>query len=126
MGRGLCLAALAREESRGAHTRGAIIPHPSAALRTRFVSSLDMTDSPLFTEPVLVVNQKAKLIEINNEYAVFDEDGTQIGAVRQVGQSKARKVLRVLTSVDQFLTHRSRSSTRPARCSWPSPGPPSS
>jgi hypothetical protein len=65
-----------------------------------------MTDSPLFTEPVLVVNQKAKLIEINNEYAVFDQAGTQIGAVREVGQSKARKVLRVLTSVDQFLTHR--------------------
>src|SRR5262245_53728880 len=26
----------------------------------------------LFTEPVLVVNQKAKLIEINNEYAICD------------------------------------------------------
>ena len=41
----------------------------------------------LFTEPVLVVNQKAKLIEVNNEYAIFDQHGTQIGAVRQVGQS---------------------------------------
>jgi uncharacterized protein YxjI len=35
---------------------------------------------------------------------VFDQNGGQIGAVRQVGQSKARKVLRALTSVDQFLT----------------------
>ena len=60
----------------------------------------------LFTEQILVVNQKAKLIEINNEYAVFDQNGTQIGAVRQVGQSAAKKVLRVLTSVDQFLTHK--------------------
>lgn len=60
----------------------------------------------LFTEPVLVVNQKAKLIEINNEYAVYDQHGTQIGAVRQVGQSTARKALRLLTDVDQFLTHR--------------------
>jgi len=58
----------------------------------------------LFTEPVLVVNQKAKIIEINNEYAIFDKDGTQVGAVRQVGQSKARKVVRALTSIDQFLT----------------------
>ncbi|MBA2608442.1 MAG: scramblase [Actinobacteria bacterium] len=58
----------------------------------------------VFTEPVLVVSQKAKIIEINNEYAIFDQSGKQIGAVRQVGQSKARKVLRVLTSVDQFLT----------------------
>lgn len=60
----------------------------------------------LFTEPVLVVSQKAKLIEINNEYAVFDQHGTQIGAVRQVGQSAVKKVLRVLTSVDQFMTHK--------------------
>ena len=60
----------------------------------------------IFTEPVLVVNQKAKLIEVNNEYAIFDQHGRQLGAVRQVGQSAARKVLRVLTSVDQFLTQR--------------------
>ena len=60
----------------------------------------------LFTEPVLVVNQKAKIIEVNNEYAISDQNGNQIGAVRQVGQSKAKKVLRVLTNVDQFLTHK--------------------
>jgi uncharacterized protein YxjI len=60
----------------------------------------------IFTEPVLVVNQKAKLIEINNEYAVYDGNGRQIGAVRQVGQSAVKKVLRVLSSVDQFMTHK--------------------
>jgi uncharacterized protein YxjI len=60
----------------------------------------------MFTEPVLVVNQKAKIIEVNNEYAVYDQHGRQLGAVRQVGQSTAKKVLRVLTSVDQYLTHK--------------------
>jgi uncharacterized protein YxjI len=60
----------------------------------------------IFTEPVLVVSQKAKLIEVNNEYAILDQNGTQIGAVRQVGQSAVKKVLRVLTSVDQFMTHK--------------------
>lgn len=60
----------------------------------------------IFTEPVLVVNQKAKLIEVNNEYAIFDQNGLQIGAVRQVGQSAAKKVIRVLTSYDQFMTHK--------------------
>ncbi len=60
----------------------------------------------LFTEPVLVVNQKAKLIEVNNEFAISDQHGNQIGAVRQVGQSTAKKVMRVLTSVDQFMTHK--------------------
>ena len=60
----------------------------------------------IFTEPVLVVNQKAKLIEINSEYAVYDGAGRQVGAVRQVGQSMAKKVLRVVSSVDQFMTHK--------------------
>ena len=59
----------------------------------------------LFTEPILVVNQKARLIEINNEYAIYSQDGTQIGAVRQVGQSTAKKVLRVVSNLDQYMTH---------------------
>jgi uncharacterized protein YxjI len=60
----------------------------------------------VFTEPVLVVSQKAKLLELNNEYAIYDQAGTQVGAVRQVGQSTAKKALRALASVDQFLTHK--------------------
>jgi uncharacterized protein YxjI len=59
----------------------------------------------IFTEPVLVVNQKAKLIEINNEYAIFDQHGRQIGAVRQVGQSMAKKALRLMTKMDNLMTH---------------------
>lgn len=65
-----------------------------------------MGGGTLFTEPILVVNQKAKIIEVNNEYAISDQHGNQIGAVRQVGQSTAKKVMRVLTSMDQFLTHK--------------------
>lgn len=60
----------------------------------------------LFTEPVLVVNQKAKIIEVNNEYAIHDAQGTQIGAIRQVGQSTAKKAMRMLTNVDQYMTHK--------------------
>jgi uncharacterized protein YxjI len=60
----------------------------------------------LFTEPVLVVNQKAKLIEVTNQYTVFDAAGQQICTVNEVGQSTAKKVLRVLTNIDQFLTHK--------------------
>jgi uncharacterized protein YxjI len=59
----------------------------------------------IFTEPVLVVNQKAKLIEINNEYAIFNQHGQQIGAVRQVGQSMAKKALRLMTKMDNMMTH---------------------
>ncbi|MCL6298797.1 phospholipid scramblase-related protein [Streptomyces kronopolitis] len=60
----------------------------------------------LFTEPVLVVNQKAKLIEVTNEYSVFDQHGNTVGTVVQVGQSTAKKVLRVVSSLDQYMTHK--------------------
>jgi uncharacterized protein YxjI len=60
----------------------------------------------IFTEPVLVVNQHAKYIEMTNQYAVYDQNGQQIAGVQQVGQSAGRKALRLLTNVDQFLTHR--------------------
>ncbi len=59
----------------------------------------------IFDEPILVVNQKAKILELNNQYSVFDQHGNQIAAVNQVGQSKAKKVARLLTSLDQFMTH---------------------
>lgn len=59
----------------------------------------------IFDEPVLIVNQKAKLIELNNQYGVFDRQGRQLAAVNQVGQSTAKKVLRLVSSLDQFMTH---------------------
>ncbi len=62
-------------------------------------------DGTIFGESVLVVNQKAKLIEVTNQYAVFDANGSQIAYVTEVGQSTAKKVLRVVSSFDQFMTH---------------------
>jgi uncharacterized protein YxjI len=59
----------------------------------------------IFDEPLLIVNQKAKIIELNNQYGVFDRTGRQLAAVNQVGQSTAKKVLRLVSSLDQFLTH---------------------
>ncbi len=76
-----------------AERRGA----PAAATSGQAVTLLD--------ETMLVVNQKAKLIEVNNEYAIYNRDGTQIGAVRQVGQSTLKKVARMVSSLDQFMTH---------------------
>ena len=61
--------------------------------------------SDLLGQQLFVVNQKAKLIEVNNEYAIYNRDGAQIGAVRQVGQSTLKKVVRVVSSLDQFMTH---------------------
>ena len=62
--------------------------------------------SDLLTRDVLIINQKAKLIELTNEFKILDEQANEIGRITQEGQSKARKALRLLTSVDQFLAHR--------------------
>jgi uncharacterized protein YxjI len=59
----------------------------------------------LFTERVLVVNQKAKLMELVTEHEVFDQDGNPVGFVAEVGQSAAKKVARFISSLDQFMTH---------------------
>jgi len=60
----------------------------------------------LFTEPILVVNQKAKIIELNNQFGIFDKDGNHVAAVNETGQSAAKKAMRLLTSYDQYFTHK--------------------
>ena len=64
-----------------------------------------MSESILFQQNILVVNQKAKLIELTNQYSVFYANGNTVGHVNQVGQSNVKKLLRLVSSVDQFLTH---------------------
>jgi hypothetical protein len=83
-------------------------PPPSAAPGPQ-AGHLQQAVAPgvsLYEQSVLVVSQKTKLIELTNEYAVFDAQGQQIGAVVQVGQSAAKKALRFVSNLDQFLTHR--------------------
>ncbi len=60
----------------------------------------------LLDQPILVVNQKWKLIEVNTEFAIFDANGNQVGAVRQVGQSTFKKIIRFLGDIDQYFTHK--------------------
>ncbi|HET8588096.1 MAG TPA: phospholipid scramblase-related protein [Nakamurella sp.] len=60
--------------------------------------------SPL-TEQQLFVSQRRKLIEMTNEYAVFGADGAQVGAVAEINQSGLKKAARLLTSLDQYMTH---------------------
>lgn len=82
------------DQSYGGHVSGPTSGRPAAQGRN------------VFTEPVLVVSQKRKIIEVTNEYAVYAQDGSQLGAVVEVGQSGMKKAVRLLTSYDQFLTHR--------------------
>jgi uncharacterized protein YxjI len=59
----------------------------------------------LLQRDVVVVRQKAKLIELTNQYALEDADGNSIGWINEQNQSTGRKVLRALTKFDQFLSH---------------------
>jgi scramblase/uncharacterized protein DUF2510 len=81
------------EEVRHQPEQQAVAPHPGGG-------------PSLYEQPVLVVSQKTKLIELTNEYAVLDGGGRQVGAVVEVGQSPVKKALRFVSSFDQFLTHR--------------------
>jgi uncharacterized protein YxjI len=87
-------------------------PPPAAPVPAPGVAPSPVAQQPsghgpsLYEQPVLLVSQKTKLIELTNEYAVFDGQGQQIGAVVEVGQSTVRKAVRFLSSIDQFLTHR--------------------
>ena len=94
----------------GAPQQVPTVKHSPDKIQHQVQQRAGLVDTPtgggtIFSEPVLVVNQKAKLIEVNSEYAIFTQTGQQIGAVRQVGQSVAKKVMRVVSSLDQFMTH---------------------
>jgi uncharacterized protein YxjI len=61
--------------------------------------------SDLLDRKLLVFRQKVKLIEMNQEFKIWDESGAEIGSIRQEGQSALKKAARLLTSLDQFMTH---------------------
>lgn len=56
-------------------------------LRKMGVPNTQPGGGTLFTEPVLVFNQKARFVEVNAEYAIYDQRGVEIGVVREVGQT---------------------------------------
>jgi hypothetical protein len=62
--------------------------------------------SDLLSHDVLVISQKAKIIETMDEYRVFDDAGNVIGTIREVEQSKTNRAVRLFSGVDQFLTHK--------------------
>lgn len=60
----------------------------------------------LLDNDVVVVRQRPKFIEVTNQYDLLDTAGTALGTVHEVGQSAARKAIRLFTNFDQYLTHR--------------------
>jgi len=61
--------------------------------------------SDLLDRDRLIFNQKAKIIEMNIDFAIRDEQENEIGRVRQEGQSQLKKLARFVSSLDQFMTH---------------------
>lgn len=53
----------------------------------------------------LVFNQATKIIELNIDFAIRDEEGNEVGRIRQEGQSQIKKLARFVSSLDQFMTH---------------------
>ncbi len=62
-------------------------------------------DGSLLGASVLVLNQHAKVLEITTDYEVFDSAARPLGSVRQIGQSRGKRVARIFTGFDQFFTH---------------------
>jgi uncharacterized protein YxjI len=60
----------------------------------------------LLEHDILVISQRAKLIEMTNEYRILDPAGEEVGEIREESQSRSKKLLRFVSDVDQFLTHR--------------------
>jgi uncharacterized protein YxjI len=61
--------------------------------------------SDLLNRERLVFNQKAKLVEMKTDFAIRDEQGNEVGRITQEGQSQLKKLARLVSSLDQFMTH---------------------
>lgn len=60
--------------------------------------------TPLLLQlPRLVVKQRLKLVELRNQYEVFDEQGQPVGRVTQVRQSPLAILARVFSDLDAML-----------------------
>lgn len=61
--------------------------------------------SDLLNRERLIIQQKGKLIELTQEFKIRDEEGNEIGVIRQENQSFLKKAVRLVSSLDQFFTH---------------------
>jgi len=60
----------------------------------------------LLDEPVLLVEQRAGLLETSGDYEIKSTDGDPLGSVRQVDQSQARQLVRAFSKFDKYMTHK--------------------
>src|SRR6266702_3393527 len=94
-----------RSREREVEVRHPFLHTPSPESPTFKHATLEFV-SDLLQRNVLVINQKAKLIELTDEYRIRDEEGNDIGYIREEGQSLVKKAARLVSDLDQFFTHR--------------------
>lgn len=105
---GLMLAWRA-DQRRRARKRGGIEVTPEMVTQQIVDSGVGQPafaeDGTLLGASVLVVNQRAKVLEVVTEYDVFGSDSQRVGSIRQIGQSRGKQIARVFTALDQYFTH---------------------
>ncbi|HZD72317.1 MAG TPA: phospholipid scramblase-related protein [Actinomycetota bacterium] len=79
-------------------------PNPSDPYQRSIYGHAPAAPDGLLAHSRFVVDQKMKLIELRNEYSIYDGDGNRIGSVMQVGQSVLTRVLRLLIKADSLLS----------------------
>jgi hypothetical protein len=62
-------------------------------------------DGTLFGASVFALCQRSMVLELRSAYDIFGSNGEVMARVRQVGQSRAKILGRLVTSFDQFFTH---------------------
>lgn len=66
-------------------------------LKTGVVGGARVGGGSLLAEPVLVVNQKPKLIDANAEFRIYDQHGESIGSVREIGKSRLKNAISLVS-----------------------------
>lgn len=61
---------------------------------------------PILDSSLLVVHRSPLAGDGDDEFGIYDGAGSQVGAIRRVRQSAARRAMRVFTSADSYVTQR--------------------
>jgi uncharacterized protein YxjI len=62
-------------------------------------------DGTLLGASIVVMDQLPKVLEVETGYEIFGSDAQPLGRIRQIGQSRAKQIVRVIAAFDQFFTH---------------------
>lgn len=65
-----------------------------------------MTETRLHSAPVMIIKRREHLATVSAAFDLVDENGTELGSIRQVDKNPAMKVFRVLTEMGKNMKKR--------------------